>query len=103
MPHINIHFADQDATAAWPDLPAKEEAGQVEYVERLSVSVYPEATQSGAPSACFRFDLKDGAVIIAQVTIRNMIALQAAIKGRLDFLGIDENGAPTRPPRTDAN
>lgn len=103
MPHIAMTFADPDAKDAWPDLASKQDAGQVEMIESLAVAVYQDATISGAPSVCFRFDTKDGGVIIAQVTVRNVMSMAAAIRGRLSFLGIDENGAPTRPPAKDAN
>lgn len=103
MPFVAITFAEPDATDAWPDLASKRDAGQVEYVEQLTCAVYQDATATGAPSVCFRFDMQDSTVILAQVTVGNMMQLMAAIKGRLEFLGIDESGKATRPSRGDAN
>ena len=111
MSVIQMSFADRDATDAWPDLTdawpdlaEKAAAGLVTHVEGLQVSVYPDATASGAPTACFRFDLAEGGgVIIAQVTIRNLLQMQASIAGRLAYLQIDENGKSTACPDTERN
>lgn len=103
MSHINVTFVPEDAPQAWPDLEAKQAAGQVQFTEALNVSVYPDATVSGAPSVCMRFDQPDGSVIIAQVTVRNLNTLLSAVRGRLEYLGIDQDGKSTAPIRTDTN
>ena len=95
MPAIEMTFAPEDATEAWPDLADKRKSGMVVPVDYLTCAVYQDAMESGAPSVCFRFDLEGGGCIVAQVTVRNMLQMQAAIEGRLAYLQIDAEGRTT--------
>lgn len=80
MPALDINL---DGDNAWPDLRGK---------ERKIIHLANEATiklvaleggmASGKPSVCFRLDLPDGRVVLAETSARLFVMAAAAIVGK---------------------
>jgi uncharacterized protein (UPF0371 family) len=54
---------------AWPDLQGKEDS-IIELEKMIQVAVLDRGMTSGKPSVCFRLNLPDGKVVLAQTSAR---------------------------------
>lgn len=82
----------------------KEKAGAtIIETTTLTVACDPHGMSSGKPSLCFRFDLTDGNIVMCYSSVSALQMLTSAIRGRLAFLGLDEEGRPLSAPDRSAN
>lgn len=80
MPSMDINL---DGDNAWPDLRAK--AHKVVHLSdgaTIKVCVLEGGMSSGKPSVCFRIDLPDGRVVLAETSARLFVMAAAAIVGK---------------------
>jgi hypothetical protein len=101
---VSMTFDEADRESEWKDLEDKAKDGKLLQTEGLRVLMTPGGMTSGAPSLTFRFDCVDGTVVVARISLGNLLGqLVPAIRGRLAFLGIDEAGKPTAKPDASKN
>jgi hypothetical protein len=79
LPTINLHL---DGAGAWKDLLDRMEAGQVLHSSTIRIACLPGGMESGKISVAFRFDLEDGRVAIAEISLALLYTAVDAIKAR---------------------
>lgn len=80
MPEMTI---DLDGDNAWPDL--KDQERRVIHLADetiIKVCALDGGMKSGKPSVCFRIDLPDGRVVLAETSARLFVMAAAAIVSR---------------------
>lgn len=78
MPKFDINL---DGDNAWPDLRAKQNK-IIHVTDGLAVCALDGGMASGKPSVCFRIDLPDGRVVLAETSARLFVMAAAAIVGK---------------------
>jgi hypothetical protein len=76
MPSFDINL---DGDNAWPDLRTKQ---VIHITEGMGVCALDGGMASGKPSVCFRIDLPDGRVVLAETSARLFVMAAAAIVGK---------------------
>ena len=80
MPSMDINL---DGDNAWPDLRSKQnKIIHISEGETVKVCALDGGMSSGKPSVCFRIDLPDGRVVLAETSARLFVMAAAAIVGR---------------------
>jgi hypothetical protein len=78
MPVFNINM---DGDNAWPDLRTKQDK-VIHVTESMGICALDGGMASGKPSVCFRIDLPDGRVVLAETSARLFVMAAAAIVGK---------------------
>lgn len=79
LPQIDLYL---DGEGAWKDLLGRMEAGQVLHSSAIGLACLPHGMESGGVSVAFRFDLKDGRVAIAEISLPLLYTAVDAIRAR---------------------
>lgn len=81
MPELSINL---DGDAAWPDLRSKPQNKIIHLAagKTIQVAALEGGMASGKPSVCFRIDLPDGRVVLAETSARLFVMAAAAIVGK---------------------
>lgn len=78
MPSMDINL---DGDNAWPDLRFKQDK-IIHITDGIKICALDGGMSSGKPSVCFRLDLPNGRIVLAETSARLFVMAAAAIVGK---------------------
>lgn len=78
---MSSFYINLDGDNAWPDLRANLDK-IIHITEGMRACALDGGMASGKPSVCFRIDLPDGRIVLAETSARLFVMAAAAIVGR---------------------
>jgi hypothetical protein len=100
-PVVEIHFHSEESPL-WPELEEPANNERILETTVMRVGVVPGAMRTGAPVVSLRADVVNGdgtpgPILLVHTSMAAFLTLCRAIKGRLEFLGVDEFGQKVTP------